>query len=595
MSQKYPQVLRVSPERKRNLHGARHNHCYTSPVYREKTQTINLKLAERYGNHPALILWHLSNEYGGECHCDLCQNAFRGWLRRRYSDDLGTLNKAWWTSFWSHTFTDWGQIESPAPHGESLLPGLTLDWNRFVTDQTVDFMAAEIAPLRRIAPGIPVTTNLMGTYPGLNYWKLAPHLDVASWNSYPSWHGKAPDGKIAADTAFSHDLIRSLKAGKPFMLMESTPTFSNWDVVWKLKRPGMHALSSLLAVARGSDSVQYFQWRKGRGGAEKFHGAVVDHAGTERTRVFQEVAGLGRTLAALDGVVGTSVPAQAAVIFDWENRWAMESASANPGEAGGYYEEICRRHHRAFWTMGIPTDVIDMDQDLSRYRLIVAPMLHMIRPGVAERLEGFVRGGGTLVTTYWSGVVDENGLCFLGGFPGPLRKLLGIWAEETDGLYPEDRNRLVLEKANALGLTGSYEIQRFCELVHTESARALARYGEDFYKGRPALTVNDFGAGSAFHIAADAEDGFLLDFYRALVRKLDLRTATDADLPRGVSAHVRTDGETEHLFLLNFSSTRKLVRTRKGPWTDALTGRPDSGRISLEGFGFKVLRRKAGP
>jgi len=187
MSEKYPEVLRVDQNGIRNLHGTRHNHCFTSPVYREKVTIINEHLASRYKGHPALILWHLSNEYSGECRCELCCEAFRAWVRRKYNDDLDALNKAWWTAFWSHTYSRWSQIEPPSHRGENLVHGHNLDWKRFVTDQTVDFIRTEIAPLRRHTPGVPVTTNLMGTFPGLDYWKIAEPLDVVSWDNYPLW------------------------------------------------------------------------------------------------------------------------------------------------------------------------------------------------------------------------------------------------------------------------------------------------------------------------------------------------------------------------------------------------------------------------
>ena len=605
MSQRYPEVLRVSPERRRNLHGLRHNHCYTSPVYREKAAAIARRLAERYRSHPALLMWHVSNEYGGECHCELCQTAFREWLKRKYAS-LEELNRRWWNSFWSHTYSDWEQIQSPAPHGEPHLPALTLDWKRFVTDQTMAFLLAETAPLRELAPGVPVTTNMMGTYGGLNYWKLAPHLDAASWTSYPSWHGSGKvfdaafpwdplgrDWRTAAGTAFAHDLVRCLKGGKPFLLMESTPTFSNWQAVWKLKKPGMHALSSLLAVAHGSDTVQFFQWRKSRGGAEKFHGAAVDHAGGGDTRVFGEIAGLGRVLARLDGVVGTRVPARAAILFDWENRWALEASGVCPPTGEGSYEAACKKHHYPFWALGIATDVIDVEQDLSGYRLLLAPLLYMLKPGVAGRLEGFVRGGGTLVATCWTGIADENDLCFFG--PGPLRSLLGIRPEEVDGLYPGERNRLLPRPGNALGLRGSYAVGRCCELIHPESARVLAVYGEDFYQGRPALTANDFGAGRAYYLAADAEDRFLLDFYRGLTRRLGLRGATGHRLPEGVTARMRTSGSEEYLFLLNFALRRRTVRLDGGAWADALDGKALPRRVVLQPLGFRVCRSRSRP
>jgi len=587
LSQKYPEVLRVRPDRTRNLHGRRHNHCPTSPVYREKVRIINTKLAERYKDHPALLVWHLSNEYSGECHCALCRDAFRAWLQRRY-ESLDELNHAWWTAFWSHTYTDWSQVEPPSPIGETSIHGLNLDWKRFVTDQTTDFMLAEIEPLKRITPDVPVTTNMMGTYPGLNYWKMAPHLDVISWDSYPLWHGERPDWELAADVAFVHDLNRSLKGGKPFMLMESTPSMTNWMPVAKLKRPGMHLVSSLQAVAHGADTVQYFQWRKSRGCSEKFHGAVVDHCGHENTRVFREVAEVGKALERLEPLIGSTVHPDVAIIYDWENNWALTDAACLRRGDKGYLAD-CKAHYRQLWRRGIPADVIDMDQDFARYKLVAAPMLYMVRPGVAERLADFVERGGTLVTTYWSGIADEHDLCFLGGFPGPLRKLLGIWDEETDALYDHERNHVVPVANNGLGLTEEYEARELCALIHTEGARVLATYKDDFYAGRPALTVNRHGQGRAFYIASRNDDRFLGDLYGALADQLDLFRSLATYLPPGVSAQIRTNGERNFVFLMNFNPEPATVSLGPGTFTDVLTGKRHRKKVALGPYGIMVL------
>jgi len=586
LSAKYPEVLRVRPDRGRNLHGRRHNHCLTSPIYREKVRIINTKLAERYRDHPALLVWHLSNEYGGECHCELCRDAFRAWLQREYPS-LDALNQVWWTAFWSHTYTAWEQIEPPSPIGETCVHGLNLDWKRFLTDQTTDFMRNEIAPLRELTPDVPVTTNFMGTYAGLNYWKMAPELDVISWDSYPRWHGARPDADLAAEVAFVHDINRCLKGGKPFMLMESTPSMTNWMRVAKLKRPGMHKLASLQAVAHGSDTVQYFQWRKSLGSSEKFHGAVVDHVGHENTRVFSDVADLGRALEKLDPVIGTTVRPDVALVYDWENNWAITDA-AGPRHDKGYLP-TCRRHYRQFWRRGIPVDVIDMDQDLSGYKLVVAPMLYMVRQGVAERLEAFVRGGGTLVATYWSGIVDEHDLCFLGGFPGPLRSLLGIWDEEIDALYEGDSVAVVAAADNGLGLSGQYEARELCALVHAESAQVLATYGSEFYAGRPALTGNAVGEGRALYVASRNGDRFLGDLYTALAGDLGLLRTLDVDLPDGVSAQLRTDGERRFAFLMNFNAARVVVELGSAALTDLLSGEAVSGSLELEPYGVRIL------
>lgn len=578
MSQKYPEVLRVGPNRVRNLHGTRHNHCYTSPVYREKTKIINVKLAERYAAHPAVALWHLSNEYGGECHCPLCQDAFRLWLQDRYNGDLDAMNRAWWTTFWSHTYTDWQQVESPAPHGEQRVHCHNLDWRRFVTHQTRDFMRHEIASIRSVDDSIPVTTNFMGFYPVLDYFELAQDLDVVSWDSYPGWHGRGKianargdwdsagdDSVLASRVAMAHDLNRSLGRGKPFLLMESATSATNWMSVAKLKRPGMHLLSSLQAIAHGSDSVQYFQFRKSRGSSEKLHGAIADHVGHENTRVFRDVADVGRALEALSDVAGTAVPAQAAVIVDWENMWAIDDAEGPRNDDRKAYLETCQRHHLALHRLTVLTDVIDSESDFAAYPLIAAPMLYMVKPGVAERLSEFVQAGGTLVTTYWSGIVDQSDLCVGGGFPGPLRKLLGIWDEEIDALYPGDELAIALTAPLVPGAGTSYRSGELAALIHAEGAEVLATYEGQFYHGRPALTVNRVGAGSAYYIASRNDQQFLDDMYARAVGEARPRQAIEQPLPHGVSATLREDvggaeGSTiEYRFIMNFTPSEQGI------------------------------------
>ena len=590
MSQKYPEVLRVEANRVRNLHGFRHNHCATSPVYREKVRIMNTKLAERYANHPAVIGWHISNEFGGDCHCDYCQEAFRAWVQDKYGT-LDKLNHAWWTTFWSHTITDWSQVESPAPHGETQVHALNLDWRRFVTDQTADFIKHEIVPLKAANPAIPVTTNLMEFFEGLNYWKFADLLDVISWDSYPTWHDReGDDSRQAAKVAMMHDIIRSIKGGKPWMLMESTPSLTNWQDVSKLKRPGMHLLSSLQAVAHGSDTVQYFQWRKSRGSSEKLHGAVVDHVGHEHTRVFGDVTEVGNALEKLEEVIGTSVPAEAAVIFDWENRWGIND-SQGPRNKGVKYEETAEAHYLALWEQGVPVDVIHMDADFSKYKLLVAPMLYMVRSGVGERIQKFVENGGVFVATYWSGIVDEHDLCFLGGFPGPLRKTLGIWSEEIDGLHDHDRNHILPIEGNELDLQGEYEAVELCDLIHTEGAEVLAVYGSDFYAGRPALTVNRLGEGKAYYIASRNTGLFHSHFYRSLIEDAGISKALNVKLPHGVNTAIRTDGVHDYIFILNFTHEPQRITLDGRTYTDMLENHAiEDGSVQLDAYSVKVLK-----
>lgn len=592
MSAKYPEVLRTERNRVHNLHGVRHNHCYTSPVYREKTAVLNAKLAERYAHHPAIIGWHISNEFGGECHCDLCQAAFKGWLKNKYNNNLDELNHAWWATFWSHTYTSWEQIDSPAPHGEMQVHGLNLDWRRFVSEQTIDFCQHEINSVRPYNAELPVTTN-MHMIDGIDYRKLAKILDVVSWDAYPDWHytEDGDDARLAAWTAMHHDLFRTLKK-KPFLLMESTPSLTNWQSVSKLKRPGMHKLSSLQAVAHGSDSVQYFQWRKSRGSSEKFHGAVVDHSGHAETRVFQDVAQVGKSLAELTEVVGTSTPVQTAIIYDWDNRWAIKDAQGIRNSGLGY-EETVLQHYRAFWELGIPVDIIGSEDDLSAYQLVVAPMLYLISEENGKRIESYVEQGGTLLATYWSGVVNETDLCHLGGFPGPLRKTLGIWAEETEGLHSRDLNGLVMQSGNVLQLSGEYDAHEIAELIHLEGAETLGHYRSDFYAGRPALTVNKLGEGEAYHLATRVKNlDFYVELYAAITSKAGIIRTLDSELPTGVTAQLRIDGENDYVFVQNFSGNEQVVKLDGHQYTDLESGVIVPEVLKLPVNGLNILKRK---
>ncbi len=610
MSLKYPEVRRVQPNGLRDPHGGRHNHCLTSPVYREKVRAVNERLAERYGKHPALQLWHVSNEYGGYCYCDLCMAAFRDWLRQRYSGDLDALNRAWWSAFWSHTITAWDQITAV----DQNVHGMELDWKRFMTDQCITFLENEIAPLRRHSPHVPVTTNLMGTYDAYDYWRLAKPLDVVCWDSYPGWHGEQSDVDVACGVAFVHDINRALKGGKPWLLMETTPSVTNWHGVSRPRRPGLNRINGLQAVAHGSDGVLYFQWRKGRGGSEKFHGAIVDHVGHEHNRIFREVAELGADLERLESAVGSRVEAEVALIYDWENAWGIQQAKG-PRNNDKAYRATCEAHYRPFWRRGIPVDVIDSTVELSGYRLLVAPMLYMLRPGAAERIGAFVERGGIFVATYLTGIVDEHDLCFLGGFPGPLRPVLGVWAEETDVLHDHQRQTVLpTPEGEVLGLRGVYVARQYCDVVHADTmedggrrtdgsgsvnrqpspvstgARVLATYGQDYYAGQPALTVKETAMGRAYYVASRNDARFCDDFLGALARELALRRAAPAVLPEGVSAQRRVaeDGRS-WLFLLNFTPEEATVDLGTVAFSDALTCAPVAGSVTLHPYGGTVL------
>lgn len=561
MAKKYPEVTRVEPNGMKRKFGARHNSCPNSPVYRKYSVALVDKLAQRYAHYDNIIAWHVSNEYGGECICENCASAFRKWLQKRYGT-LDNVNKAWNTSFWSHTFYDWDEIEPASALTEEWdygtrtnFQGISLDYKRFNSESIMDCYILESDALKKHTPQIPVTTNFMEFFKTLDYHKWAKHMDFVSWDSYPAWN------YTPARMALNHELIHGLQDGKPFVLMEQTPSVTNWQPFNALKRPGVMRLWSYQAVAHGSDSVLFFQMRRSVGACEKYHGAVIDHVGHENTRVFREVAALGAELKTIGGkTLGTRIPSQVGILFDWENWWAAEYSSG-PSAALRYVDEVSN-YYEALHGKNISTDLISVDTDFSKYKVIIAPVLYMVKPGLDEKIRTFVENGGTFLTTFFSGYVNETDIVTLGGYPGKLRDILGIWVEEIDALPPG--------KSNHFTYAGKqHEATMLCDLLHSEGAEVLSVYDDDFYAGMPVLTCHSLGKGRAYYMATRPDSAF----YETLVERMCTEQGVTSvlDTPAGVEATLRENETYRYLFLLNHSeNTERVVLNRDG--VDIITG-----------------------
>jgi len=582
LSAKHPEIRKVGANGIRAPHLSRHNHCWSSPVYRKKVQAINEQLAKRYKDHPALAMWHISNEYGTPCFCDLCLKSFHQWLEKKYGN-LEELNRRWYASFWNHTFTAWEQID---PRDDSM-DALRCDWNRFHTDQVISFYLAEHAPLQTHSPDIPKTTNLMGLFNPINYWELSKHLDVIGNDSYPVLDRNDPElWKRVSVISMTHSFLRvaAKRTGRPWFLMESSPSIIQWAPA-KLKAPGQHQAESLQAIANGAEGVLYFQWRKGAGGYEKFHGAVIDHEGSENTRVFKEVAALGKQLSQMGELMGSEVQAKAAVIYDWESRWQLQNSSGTlshrciEGGDSGYNPQA---HYRELWRRSIATDVISPEHDFSQYALIVAPQLFMLKPGIAKKIKAYVESGGVFVGTYYIGYVNEDGRCFEGGFPGDgLREVFGVWNEEYD-LVPKGESKS-LRFSSGQNATG----KKICELLHAEGASTLAHYTSDFYADTPALTQNTFGKGQAFYMGTELSEEGLRILYDKVVTRSGLATGHGlADKPDHVDICERKQAESgrQTLFITNWS--QEPTRLHLGDLEILPFNSPNSvrGYVTLQAF-----------
>jgi beta-galactosidase len=577
VDQQYPDTLTVDDRGRRAPHGNRHAFCPSSPSYKRLAGALVRALAEQYGNHPGLRLWHINNEYGGHwpnyCYCPRCIDGFRAFLERRYGT-LGALNTAWSTAFWGHTYSSFGQIDPPFANGEGSIQMLKIDWRRFQTSNYLGCFADEAAILREIAPNVPVTTNLMGAFFPLDYHRWGGAMDVVSWDNYPQ-----------ADTpfthvAFAHALMRGLRDGQPFLLMEQTPSQQNWTDYCRLKPPGKLRLQSLQAVAHGAESVMYFQWRRSRGGIEKLHGAVVEHHGRPDARVFREVAELGAELSKLGSrTLGGRTPARVAVIFDWESWWAL-SASSGPSRDLDYLREV-QHVYAALATSGIQADVLGPGADLGRHDVIVLPLATLVRADQAEHIAARVRAGATLVATFFSGLSDENDRVHEGGAPGLLREVLGITVEEFDALPPTQPQGVRFE-----GATSEVIASLLCERlwVHEET-KVLARYTRDFYAGDAAVTIHPYGEGEGYYVATRLGSDAIAGLLRAICARRGIVSPLrdGATPPEGIEVTVRTSPEGGPLlYVLHHGHEPRTIVLPAGTYRDLLSGHELTGEVLLE-------------
>lgn len=570
LDEKYPECMRVGADDHRAHHGVRHNHCMSSPKFREKTGIIINKIIDTVGKHPGLAMWHLSNEFGGECFCPLCKKKFQDYLANKFDNDINKLNKAWWTGFWSHTYNDFSQIEPPYLNGEFSVMGLNLEWKRFTTWNTTDYMKSEIDIIRKRTPNIPITTNFMQLFPGLDYRVMAKELDVISWDSYPVFHNNYETmADTMAHNSFDHAVMRSLKKNQPFMLMECAPGLVNWHEYNKLKRPGVHKLFSAQAVACCSDTVQYFQWRKSRGSFEQYHGAVVDHLGTDDTRVFKEVAEVGAMLDSLSNVKGTIVKPKAALIFDWDNMWAIDNMRGLSDKTKNYAKTCIQIYHE-FLKLGIDMNVVASDDNLDDYNVVIAPMLYMLRPGASDNLKAFVKRGGQLMATYLTGYVDDNTLCYLGGFPGDgLSELFGVISEEIDTYYDSDENSATFTDGHKA------IIHDYAEILRVSDTDILAKYDKDFYAGTPAITCKNFGKGKAYYVGARIDMDSMSGLFKTMLKETNTTYLT---LPAGIEYHKREDESGKAIeFYLNVTENEITFNMT------------DNTQVTLKPYGVKIV------
>lgn len=574
----HPEMLPVTSDGITLWHGSRRHYCPHSAAYHERVTQLVTRLAQHARNHPALAYWHVDNEYAchnSECFCDASVAAFRVWLQERYTT-LDGLNEAWGTAFWSQHYSDWQEIEAPRRMPAQVNPAQHLDWQHFCSDSWLACFDEQKAILKDITPQIPITTNFMGFHKPLDYWKWAAREDFVSHDSYPD----TSDPQWMIQAGISCDLMRSLGNGRPWVLMEQAPTYVNWRQRNATKRPGIMRLGSYQAVARGANGIMFFQWRASRAGSEKFHSGMLPHAGTD-TRVWREIKALGAELSHLDALLSSQVKSEVAILFDWESWWAMEQGSMPSNDVllmphvFAWYAELFRRN--------ITVDFAHPDADLSRYRLVIAPHLYLVSERSAKNIEDYVANGGAFLTTFFSGIVNPHDQVYLGGYPAPFRKLLGMWVEEFSA-YGDDHASKIMAVDES-----EFDVSMWSDVIRLEGAEALAVHLDDYFAENAAITHHHFGKGLSYYVGTELGQHGISWLVGRVCTEIGLLSASPKGLAQGVEITRRTDGTRTWLFILNYLDTDvKIELPISG--INLLTNQPIKAPFSLEPRGVAVIQ-----
>ena len=580
---KYPDLYLVRDDGTPWTYGNRREYCPNNPTYHDYTRRIVTAMAEHYAGHPAVIGWQIDNEFGDRCYCPLCNRAFQDWLRRRYGT-LDNLNEKWGTIFWGHTYSEWSQIPLPLTTCRSANPGLWLDFYRFASDSYVKYQQMQIDILRHMCPGHVITHNLMGfKYDKINYFDLAKGLDVVSWDNYPRTQWSMQAAVDPSTAAIAADTMRGLK-GKNIWVMEQQAGPGGWEVVSVMPRPGELRLWAYQSIAHGADAIIFFRWRTARFGTEEYWHGLLYHDGRP-TRRYDEVKRMGTEIKrAGDVIVGSTIKARAAIIHSYDSRFAFQIQPNNPKFS---YPGHVQHVYRALFRRNIPVDMVSPTADLSRYKLVAAPALHIVTAEIADNLRRYVEQGGTLILTPRSGVKDEANAVVNAPLPGLLADLCGMTVEEYDSL-PEG----VTQPLQFTIPARPDQVARvWYDVLAPQGAQVIARYTQDYYKGKPAITLNTYGKGRVLYVGVFGNDPLYETFMSWLLASVGVEGVLSA--PEGVEVAERWQGNRRLLFVLNHTEQAQDV-VLPGRYTNLLNGQSGlTGTVTLAGRDVLILAEES--
>jgi beta-galactosidase len=588
MAKKYPEALAMKLDGTRIVWGGRRDNCFSDPDYHRLSDRIVRAMGEHFANNSQVVGWQIDNELGGtDCRCDKCKTNFQKWLEKKYGT-LAELNRAWGTRFWAQTYDSWDEIPMPADRvGDWAIsnPSASLDWQRFTSDLNIDFLDNQASILRQTCPGSQfITHNFMGLHRGINYYRLAKQLDFVAWDDYP----KLSPGEHF-DSALGADLMRGLKK-QNFLIMEQTAGPLGWSVFSRNPQPGELRKICYQHLAHGADGELWFRWRSCTVGREEYWHGLLGHDGIAGRR-YHEAAKFAQEFQRLAPALrGTSIQSKVAILYDYDSLWALEIQNGYPGAS---YQDAIRRYYNALNRAGVNVDIVKPGDDLTGYKLVLAPHLHVLADDVAQALVDYVRAGGVLLADCRTGVKDETDLAYARTLPGLLSPALGIEIDEYEslrlGISDSEEVKYSIQ-ANGR-IDGSFPAIHYADWITPKGAEIVARYGQPHFKQYAAVTRNQLGKGIGWYVGTIVDES---DFYDKLVAQLlkDASIRAIVSPPRGVEVSTRQDSDVGLLFVINHTDQAVTVNVPSGK-PELLTSTTTGETLELDGFGVAVIKLSA--
>ena len=529
--------------------GGRHHDCQCNPAYKEHVRRFVEAYTNKFANNSGVIGWQVDNELGtlfDLCHCPNCTNSFQNWLEKKYQN-INTLNESWGTAFWSQGYNNFSQIQTPKQTAVGSNPSQLLDWKCFKSDMVVEFAALQTDIIRRNCPNHFITHNYMCMDNKVDYYKLGELFDFVSNDMYPSgnWHEMPHEQnhELAAD----HDIVRAFKK-QPFWMMEMQSGAGGWETISHAIDPGEMSVWAVQAIAHGADAILFFRWRTCALGTEQFWHGIIGHSGIPG-RTYYEAQKLIDTFGKhMDDIEGSMPVAEVGIVHSYRQNYALD---IQPNHPDLDYRKQLYKYYRGFYDKQIPVDFVQPTDDFSKYKLIVAPLQYLMNPDLEKHYIDYVSNGGHLILTMRTGVKDENNLCMTGQYlPGNLSEICGITIPEYDCLY--EKNCMVsFEKKE-------YTVEKWADIIEKNTAETIGSYSSNFYRGKPAITKNNYKDGCVWYVGCEPSEELMQAFIASIAWDCELKSLGNTDSE--VELMTRTKGETTYLFVINHSNELKTYK-----------------------------------